>query len=344
MSQIQRSKRNRRAMTLIELLVVIGIIVMLLAISIPLMKTMTAGNKVREASRMINAYIAQVQSRAADRQRPCGIWIERGDEYSGAAAHIFAAEVPPPYAGDFIGAKASVTSVPANPIYGRAVFDSQSANLNRLVTDGDFIRFDYKGPYYEIASVMPSPPPPGTPPPVPPNVIKFWYNGTPPKFPLPPNGSVSVSYQILRKPKRSSVGGIELPKSSIVDLEWSGLGNLGTEFRPTNTTSDNTPIIIMFSPTGRVDFVYVQNSAFRPITPIHLLVGRADQVDTPVNRTLIAQDPEMTPNIKDVEAIWISIGHATGSVTNSPNSPIQGGTVSDARSEARQARIMRGSS
>ena len=103
----------------------------------------------------------------------------------------------------------------------------------------------------------------------------------------------------------------------------------------------------MFSPTGRVDFVYDQNSLIRPQAPIYLLVGRAEQVDDPDDKvapTLIALDPELTPNIKDFEAIWISIGHATGSVTNSPNSPIQGGTVSDARSEARQARIMRGSS
>ena len=79
--QRYRSNVARSAMpgafTLVELLVVIAILVILLAVTIPTMRTSVKGREIREAARQINVIFSRAKSLALVRGRPVGVWIER---------------------------------------------------------------------------------------------------------------------------------------------------------------------------------------------------------------------------------------------------------------------------
>ncbi|MDP6442477.1 MAG: type II secretion system protein [Pirellulaceae bacterium] len=104
------SKRRRNfGMTLVELLVVIGIGVILLAIVAPVFRNNVGEQKVRETTRMVQAYVAKAQATAAQTRRPVGVWLERlsNDVTVNApgtltCVQMFIAETPPPYTGDLI--------------------------------------------------------------------------------------------------------------------------------------------------------------------------------------------------------------------------------------------------
>jgi type II secretory pathway pseudopilin PulG len=67
----------RPALTLIELLVVIIILTTLVSAAIPLMAPTNDDRRIREASRMVNAFITGAQTKAIEIQRPYGVMIKR---------------------------------------------------------------------------------------------------------------------------------------------------------------------------------------------------------------------------------------------------------------------------
>jgi len=105
---------KRQGLTLVELLAVIAVMAVLLSVAVPVIRPALKDRKLRESARLINAYVAGVQARAAELGRPVGIVLTRGttnarDAYQ--CTEIFTAEVPRPYAGD----PSSTVSV----LYGR---------------------------------------------------------------------------------------------------------------------------------------------------------------------------------------------------------------------------------
>jgi type II secretory pathway pseudopilin PulG len=99
----------RRGMTLVELLIVCFILVLFIAMAAPLLRPATADRKVREAARMINAYVAEAKAYAAQRGRPVGIAFDRaqaldeGARNANVITRLYLAESPPLYAGDTLG-------------------------------------------------------------------------------------------------------------------------------------------------------------------------------------------------------------------------------------------------
>jgi type II secretory pathway pseudopilin PulG len=322
----------------VELLIVISIIIILMAVSIPAVKFAMEDQKVREASRQMNAFFAAAQARAAERGRPVGVYIERlagasGESY---AIQLFMAETPPPYTGDTLNAKATVTK---NVMLNRWEVKFPDGNSAMLTTtmmlikpnDRFVMRFNYQGPYYQCVRDATG------------NFII-----TLPRTDVPPPGSdtgTGLPYQILLPPNLSSVTSLELPAQTVIDLTSSGLGAGGTEFAPANT-SDTSPIIIMFSPGGRVDHLYVQKSVSPPLGSVHLLIGRSDQLDN-----ILAATPA-TPNLENLSNLWVSISHRNGTVTSSEIADTVGmplttvaeleAKVSQARKFARTAQTMGG--
>lgn len=358
-----KSRYGRRGLTLVELLVVIGIIVVLVAVAIPLMKINQDSRPIREASRAINAYVAAAQSRAAEKGRPVGVWIDRAENNSGSSFRLFMADVAPPYVGDTAEARARIAPHPTRPGYfvvrfyrvpntGAGPPRQLSTALTRLVSEGDVIRFGFKGSYYEIQDDLPPPPQqpppynpvlvqdPGNPPiyqPDPPGqpslpqiTIKLGANVRPVPVgywdPAPPanihdtsveiKGS-SVAYQILRAPRKSRFSSIELPNSAAIDLRVSGAGaSLGPVLFEPSSPTDTSPVVIMFSPSGRVDHLRVQGQILVPQETIHLMVGNNELVNS-------SDDAASIGGVENLEAekaqtnLWVSIGLQTGSVTTS---------------------------
>lgn len=97
---------QRPGMTLIELLIVIVILATLTAAALPLLTPSTTERRIREASREVNAYLAQAQAKAQRAQRPYGVALKRlssdtggNAENQGVCIELVEVEQPVPYAG-----------------------------------------------------------------------------------------------------------------------------------------------------------------------------------------------------------------------------------------------------
>ena len=232
-------------MTLVELMVVVSIIVLLMAVSVPLLKPSIDEGKIREASRQLNAYVAMVKSRAAQLGRPAGIWLQRSEPGSNACFELFMAEMPEPYSGDALGASIAFTFDNMNYNPGRwvalgqpgAAINNRSRgfffsdtltadpnNFSPLIGAGEsfLIRFNYRGAVYQCTRDVNAP-------------NRFFM----PLGFVPPAGAngrgdddvfgnsddeSGVPFQIFRSPERSMSRPLQLAGGVIIDLEFSGMG------------------------------------------------------------------------------------------------------------------------
>jgi Tfp pilus assembly protein FimT len=74
-----KTSARRHAFTLIELMVVIGIMIIILAVSIPGLKAMTKGNDVGQATSMVSSLIANSRSIAISQGRIAGVAFYEGN-------------------------------------------------------------------------------------------------------------------------------------------------------------------------------------------------------------------------------------------------------------------------
>lgn len=294
----------RRGLTLVELMVVVAMIVVLLGVTLPAIKAALEGRRNREAARIVVSYLMAKQAQASELRRPVGVWIERSKNDTEKSYTLFTAEVPPAYSGDAIGATATIFingpdlapgvmgvdddsdgTVDNATEVGWAGSDdlyaalSNSTMLQTLVHVGDEIKFGYQNPIFQITAISSA-------------GVNFSHGGV-----LPPDGAV-VPYQIIRRPMRSSIASVELPQSTAIDLDSSGIHDAGIEF-----FGSNSPIVIMFSPQGGLERIYYAPSIIggvRPSGTVHLLVGNDDELE--VN------------NLEAPDSFWVSVGHISGSI------------------------------
>jgi len=360
MTAIKMPRAVRGGVTLVELLVVVTIAVILVASAVPLMKPALRDSQLREAARQINVYFALAKARGIQHGRGAGVMIQRADPGSNAAFEMFMAETPPPYAGDVIGAVATLEdNWPKDPTTGNsipdgnyesAVFtDSNSFNLSFLVQVGDLIQFNYQGAWYEITLV---------------STAVRNVGGTPTTVPLIefapksaganayPGLSASVPYKVARRPRKSSGAPLQFNGGVVIDLEYSGIGASGQQFDAalTNDTTasppvlNNLPILIMFDGSGAISRVYgsavlattspptysIPGNGVAPTGTLHLLVGRFEQTGALAEVT----------NLQDPKNVWISIGDRTGTVTSAAN--LTASSIAAARELARSGQSMGG--
>lgn len=304
-------------MTLVELLIVIAVMVILLGLGLPLLKTGLAGRRIREASRQLNTYVEVAKSMAAETGRPAGLILpvktvpENGLPF---VTEVFLAQVPLPYAGDVVGARATISATGNGAAFNAAY----SASLPVLIRPGDQIRFDYRGILHNIDTI---------------NGYAITFSGAP----LPPSGA-TLPYQIYRQPEKSSSAPLQLAPGSAIDLSLSGFGLAGENIfdngTVANVTTEVESVVILFNPSGAmiqvlVNKVVTDNNASPPtVTPVtvpytptdtlHLLVG---DVENALLGDIVNVDitDDVVTNIENPEALWVSIGHQTGRVTTAEN-------------------------
>lgn len=405
-----RCALRRSGLTLVELLVVVTILVILLSIAAPLFRRGVEGQKMREATRMVQGYIARAQAMAAQNRRPVGIAISRlGPEsparrMTGVQLHMV--EVPPPYTGDIFDATCILRDM--NHLAGpdgawgikgvdddgngtpddisergapgsddgdgmpeTATFDVvQGGGIPTLVRPGDFIRFNHRGPFYQIARINTQ------------NVngnIEFdvvffhgqtvWHPGLNGVLnggaygsddiwvspPAPQAAFTTATFQIYRQPQRSLAAPLMMPVGTCIDLSVSGLGIAGSELGTFDENSDgaitpnepNGDVVIMFSPAGGVDNIYIGGIARRPQQAVHLMLGDVALVNPPdpgvppalanvvasQTNVLSFEDEDGNQAMNDGEqplanlmagdaVRWLSIGHRNGVLTISPNAKV----------------------
>jgi prepilin-type N-terminal cleavage/methylation domain-containing protein len=299
-------RRARAGMTLVELLVVMAIMVILVASALPLLQPALEERRLRETARQVNTYFATAQIRAATVGRPVGVYIERMPNESGMSLQMSTAEIPPPFAGTLLDSSAVVTPKTNNPVVGTLTFpDGDDATVvEKLVSNGDWIRFGYAGPLYGIAVT------PGTPP-----TYEVAAETAPGVYaPLPVSSTNRHPFQIYRKPQRLATSQLQLPKSTAIDLYNSGVGPAGI------FPNDGWPIVLMFGPGGDIDSIYYSNGPQKVTGSVYLLVGGTEKLGS--------ENREYGRNM------WVTIHHRTGLVKSVENYGSNGGDVKSARQYA----------
>ena len=316
--RVPAQPQQRGGITLIELLVVVAISGILLGITATVIHPLREGRNIREAARSVNAYLAAAQARAMHLQRPVGIWIRRStddpnDPRYAIALELYMAEVPPPYMGDDLSSYAmndpSDSNTPNKIILtnvSRLKTDNDPSNENKHfnIRRFDYIRFNFKGPLYQIRTY--------------PNVqgyngilsldrsityLKNMRHVTEEPFQLP--------FQVYRyaRPIQSIADPLQLPSSVAIDISMSGWG----ESKIFGSASD---VAILFSPSGGIQYVLSgepNSPPNRVSSAVHLLVGRPDKIGV--------------ANCTDGNNRWVSVGNLTGRMTTSEIYPNPNATL-----------------
>jgi type II secretory pathway pseudopilin PulG len=290
-------------MTLVELLVVVAIIGLLAATVLPNIANTADDRRTRESVRMITSYVAKAQSRAIGRQEWAGFTMVPPNTTSPFAIDLFLADVPVAYRGDTL--TAGVTVTPSTDTEQALSFTPALGAGAPAVAEGDLIRFDSRGPWYELTA----------------NAAAFrlrtaatidalagqnQYN-----TPWPAPSPATHTFEILRQPTRSG-SPQSLGDGRCIDLYWSGHGPAATYASTTfGSAAAGTSATVMFDGSGRVRQLSLGTSRFAPSGPVMLLVGQSIRAGQAF-ATLNPSDDSVGANWQYPDSFWIAIDPASG--------------------------------
>jgi prepilin-type N-terminal cleavage/methylation domain-containing protein len=296
--------QRRAGMTLVELLVVVTIFGLLAVAVLPNIANTADDRRTRESVRMITSYVAKAQSRAIGRQEWAGFTMVPPNATSTFAIDLFLADVPIAYRGDTL--TAGVTVTPSTATEQTLSFTGAFVAGVPNVAAGDLIRFDSRGPWYELTA----------------NAAAFrlrtdatidalagqnQYN-----TPWPAPSPATHTFEILRQPTRSG-SPLSLGDGRCIDLYWSGYGPAATyaTFGASGGYAAGTSATVLFDGSGRVRQLSLGTSRFAPSGPVMLLVGqsiRAGQAFAALNPS----DDSVGANWQYPDSFWIAIDPASG--------------------------------
>jgi type II secretory pathway pseudopilin PulG len=364
---------RRSAVTLIELLIVMGILTLLATLSLGTVKGLLRDQKVTQAARLVEQYIESARVRALTNQRPVAVFLERvailGANNTPIAGNytvtrLTIGEVFPPYTGDILDVVGSLTDVTGDGFADQAVFslDSVLAGFGEggFIQAGDTLEFEGVEGRFPITAISR---PPSNPPTAvvqfanPPLVPGSMLGMVPPAMPVPAAG-LNARFRAYRRPTKSMVGAITLPRGTCVDLAASGLGPASAGaaddsipfglITPPLTGDTASPrafsrVALVFSEDGRLSSVLSETSNGATKTflggmtsnILYLLVGRSAQVlpatdaapdlsstanrqRALVQRSLQSEADRVFSNLMDPSNVWIVCNPFTGEVKSAP--------------------------
>ncbi len=318
---------RRCGMTLVELLVVVAIIGLLAVTVLPNVASSTESRRSREAARVTSSFFAKAQSRAIGRPEWAGFTIMPPATNPTAlyALDLFQANVPQVYRGESYAATATINPNDTGFTRGLSYYDG-TIPAARNVRANDLIRFDGRGPWYELTvdggtGVRMRGTTGGF------NNATELSGQTERNTPWPTAG-VGHPFEILRQPMRNGTP-FTIPDGRCIDLAWSGYGN-GTY---TRFPVPGTSITLLYDATGRVRQLFTQNaSGASRVTvtgPVFFLVGRVDRAnnDPTLASTYDGKDDTTGFNWQYADSFWVSIDPASGLVKTAECMPGQATVV-----------------
>jgi prepilin-type N-terminal cleavage/methylation domain-containing protein len=318
---------RRAGMTLVELLVVIAIIGLLAVTVLPNVASTTENRRSREAARVTSTFFAKAQSRAIGRPEWAGVAIVPTNANVLYSIDLFQANVPQVYRGESYASTATISSIDTGFARGLTFTPDSTIPTPRNVQSGDLIRFDGRGPWYELSGTGA-----GT-------RVQFrgttgiqsateMVSQTERNTPWPTTG-IGHPFEILRQPVRNG-SAFTIPDSRCVDLAWSGFGNSSyTRFVNPGTPVTVPAVTVLFDATGRVRQIFTQNAAgANRVTvtgPVYFLVGRVDRAnnDPTAASTYDGTDDTKGFNWQYGDSYWIVIDPASGIVKTAECLPKQ---------------------
>lgn len=169
------------------------------------------------------------------------------------------------------------------------------------------------------------------------SVFEAKHAQAPPQIPLGTASTLTAKFRVYRRPSKSLVGSVTLPRGICVDLFCSGFGpssvNLPTAGFLPNVAANNvrtgnySRVAVMFGGDGRLSTVFADDKGESPFggqvsQVLHLLVGKTDQVPVSAAELLTTRpaddrDGTFQSNLLDTENVWISCNPFTGEVNSS---------------------------
>ena len=139
-------------------------------------------------------------------------------------------------------------------------------------------------------------------------------------WPSNPAAPPIVPYRIYRSPVKSAATPLQLPASTVIDLDASGIDAAAT-------FGNGADVAILFTPSGSVYGVYYVGgtNTLTPITqPIFLLVGKRERVGAGLllGSAVVATDQAAWPNWATLGNVWLVINPQTGLVSSGDNGAI----------------------
>ncbi len=318
-----RSEELRPAYTLVELLVVMAALSILAAVTLPSLKSLLHDQKVTSASRMVLAHFQAAQARAIASNSPVSVILERTANVStpNAVSRLSIGQVFPPYEGDTTGTTGTLGS--AGPFYYTLTVNVAEASLLKnefgVFSSGDSLQLDDRQSIYEVANVDNG-------------LIKFID----PPFVLDKNGDefavreedlrvssrigTTAHFRLFRKPTKSFLQTLTLPRGTCVDLSVSGFGPDDNSF----ATMATGQAMVVFNAQGRI--AYWDNGLTGPkaaTSLLHMLIGRTEQVAlsiAPIDLMKVADSDDSSTfntNINDASNVWLTVNPFTGAITSS---------------------------
>ncbi|HBT78076.1 MAG TPA: hypothetical protein DEB39_14400 [Planctomycetaceae bacterium] len=323
-----------KGMTLIELMVVISIMVILMAVAVPSLKPMLESQRTRSAAQAVGVVLQRARLKAMEDRSPVGVRFERYLEGAGNNSDACvlmrlcrfnendAVVLPEGY---------GVIVTNGDPAYYKYDKTDHWDLANPIDVDDESVveEWDYLRKYVtEIVKNAAGDPV---------NKVTEWY----------PSGSIQIGgrlcnytdgthlitdafgnpvntdpnhpqQHVIRKvrsirPSLAAPGNV--PRGTVVDLRWSGIGDQC--FDP-GTDS----VTVLFSPGGFIDRVIVglpTNPPQFPTRPIHFLIGDWDHLDS---LHTLREEGKKENNYELASNFWITIDPRTGMISTNEVFPV----------------------
>lgn len=297
---------RRDGVTLIELLVVASIMLTIAAVSVPSIKPMMESQATARGAQTVATYLERAKSRAKSTRRPCGVVFEYfdgtwdGGNHGSACLVLRQMEVPPSFSGYDTTSRVSVAPWQEGDWNnGKKISEiyNYEADWSNFVSGEQEpkIQFNYIGPYYRIIKV--------------PNGSSAWryFIEEIPGVETPVGRD--FAYQIACDPRTTMTSPVGMPEGTVVDLEFSG--------SESNFFAKGKNVVVMFAPTGEVDYIIDDGERKNVADTLYFLIGRWDRISalgiSDDGYETMAEDGLW--NFEDPTNFWVAINARTGVVT-----------------------------
>lgn len=349
MMQHRRLDSSFRGMTLVELLVVVAIIGVLLAISVPMLKPMLESRRTSNAAQVLAGAFKNARTKAIQEGKCYGIRLSPYKTAPTAAVQLWLVKD---------NAAETIVNDPLNRVVvekGRIIpyrFNGTTGDWEELTPasleyrkmeqhfrSGSMVQFNHVGSFFPISGGLSLHDHN--------NIVSYASLSLPDDLGNP--YSIPMEYRISVKPVLSVawLPPAVMPRGMIVDLAFSGGeivdfdGKLKTSIKDISAHFlPGDEITVLFSPTGYVDRLYVDNlytrsrREFKVNEILYFCVGDWDRQINVESGTTLAEDKKT--NLEVQATYWVTLHPKTGGVRIMENAPIKSGDPIDQLRDARK--------